>query len=531
MKKYGKGKLAVAALAMMLSASMGQASLAAPKADDCFNGINVVSGAMSQAELDKNATKLTYGKVTTSVLDSRTDEKWFCLDVTQNGYFKINLKVNKNSDLSLIQDGWAFEIYKKDAMDTCIKGVYKITSSADSPCLGMEEGRYYVKVFAQKTSDFGGECAPDGCPFDITASYVATPYWESEANDLRNDAETIFTNKTYSGTIYNRLDEDWYKFNITKNGYFTVTLKPDKDLCSLEAIQDGWYFEIVDINNNVIASYEDIKTSGVTSYPVPFKKGTYFVKVRAQKQSDFGGTMDPRDQVYNLTVKEIANDYWEKENNDLQNKANTIKLGKTYKGLTYYRKDADWYKFKLTANGKVKVSLKKDAKTDYENVQDGWDFFVYNANTKELAHQVGIKSADSVTLDLKKGTYYIKVYPKRDSDFGGTTDPRNCIYDLRVDYTKTPAQAKLEKVTGGKKSVKLQWKKAANASGYYIYRSTSKGGKYKKIATVKGATKTTYTDKKLKAKKRYYYKVVSYRVENKLTATGKASNIKYTKTK
>lgn len=56
-------------------------------------------------------------------------------------------------------------------------------------------------------------------------------------------------------------------------------------------------------------------------------------------------------------------------------------------------------------------------------------------------------------------------------------------------------------------SVKLTWTKVSGASKYVVYRSTKKSGKYKKV----GATKSTsYTNKKLTANKKYYYKVLSY---------------------
>ena len=54
----------------------------------------------------------------------------------------------------------------------------------------------------------------------------------------------------------------------------------------------------------------------------------------------------------------------------------------------------------------------------------------------------------------------------------------------------------------------LSWKKVKNATGYYIYRSTSRDGEYKKIATT---SKTSYTDKKIPEMNTYYYKIAAYR--------------------
>lgn len=62
--------------------------------------------------------------------------------------------------------------------------------------------------------------------------------------------------------------------------------------------------------------------------------------------------------------------------------------------------------------------------------------------------------------------------------------------------------------------IKLTWNKSSKASGYYIYRATSKDGKYTKIATVTGYSKNYYTDSNLSSGKIYYYKIRSYRKED-----------------
>ena len=87
----------------------------------------------------------------------------------------------------------------------------------------------------------------------------------------------------------------------------------------------------------------------------------------------------------------------------------------------------------------------------------------------------------------------------------------------------------------GKKAI-LSWKKVSGADGYMVYRATKKKGKYKKVATVSKKVKQLatikYTNKKLKAGKKYYYKVKAYRTKagSKKVYT-KFSNIKMIKAK
>lgn len=73
----------------------------------------------------------------------------------------------------------------------------------------------------------------------------------------------------------------------------------------------------------------------------------------------------------------------------------------------------------------------------------------------------------------------------------------------------TPSPVKAFKVKKKSGKVVLTWKKNSKASGYEIQRSVKKNSGFKKLAlTKKNVTK--YTDKKVKKKKTYYYKIRAY---------------------
>jgi C1A family cysteine protease len=72
-----------------------------------------------------------------------------------------------------------------------------------------------------------------------------------------------------------------------------------------------------------------------------------------------------------------------------------------------------------------------------------------------------------------------------------------------------------------KTSAKLSWAKTDGADGYQVYRSTTKNGTYKKVATVKSRS---YTNTKLTKNTTYYYKVRAYKKVNGNTVFGKLSS-------
>ena len=79
-------------------------------------------------------------------------------------------------------------------------------------------------------------------------------------------------------------------------------------------------------------------------------------------------------------------------------------------------------------------------------------------------------------------------------------------------------------------TIKATWKKVKGASGYYVYYSKSKSGKYSKV-TVKGGKKTSTTIGKLTFGNTYYVKVKAYaKAGKKKLASSEYSKIKSVKT-
>ena len=80
-------------------------------------------------------------------------------------------------------------------------------------------------------------------------------------------------------------------------------------------------------------------------------------------------------------------------------------------------------------------------------------------------------------------------------------------------YNKKGLSGKLNTVvslSAKNKTVSISWKKTTGATGYYIYRSGSKNGKFSKIKTITSGKTLKYTDKKVKTGNTYYYKVIPF---------------------
>ena len=99
----------------------------------------------------------------------------------------------------------------------------------------------------------------------------------------------------------------------------------------------------------------------------------------------------------------------------------------------------------------------------------------------------------------KKYYYYVKAVNEAGSSDASSS---KSIYYLADTTLSTPKSTK--------SGITLKWKKITGSEGYYVYRKIGSGS-YSKIATVKGSTKVTYTDKKAKKGKTYTYKIKAYK--------------------
>lgn len=86
------------------------------------------------------------------------------------------------------------------------------------------------------------------------------------------------------------------------------------------------------------------------------------------------------------------------------------------------------------------------------------------------------------------------------------------------------------RATAGKKRVSLRWSRVKGASGYEVFRSVKRSSGYKKVAA-KSAGIISCTDKKLAAKKTYYYRVRAYRTVGKKKVYGGFSPVSRVKTR
>lgn len=137
----------------------------------------------------------------------------------------------------------------------------------------------------------------------------------------------------------------------------------------------------------------------------------------------------------------------------------------------------------------------------------------YTYNGKVKTPKPVIKDSKGKTISSK---YYTLSYSKGRKNVGKYSV--KVTFKGRYSGTKTlnfnivPKSTSISKVTAGSKKFTVRWKKkSAQTSGYQIQYSTSKSFKNSKTVTIKSNKTTSKTISKLKAKKKYYVKVRTYK--------------------
>ncbi|MEG2758049.1 MAG: family 10 glycosylhydrolase [Anaerovoracaceae bacterium] len=105
--------------------------------------------------------------------------------------------------------------------------------------------------------------------------------------------------------------------------------------------------------------------------------------------------------------------------------------------------------------------------------------------------------------------YYYKVRTYNKSSSGKI---RYGNYSSVKYRSAVPQESKLSLATGYKK-IKVKWSRVPYASGYVIYRATSKNGTYKMEKTVDSGSATEYLNTGLTKGTRYYYKIRAFEKE------------------
>ena len=158
-----------------------------------------------------------------------------------------------------------------------------------------------------------------------------------------------------------------------------------------------------------------------------------------------------------------------------------------------------------------KVTAKGGSVTlSWKPVYGATKYQIYRKDSLKGTYRV-IGTADTNSYIDQAPATDVNCYYKVSAIAGGVFTESNQSNEAKI-LILSATEAKVEKIT--RKYVKISWLPNPGAKGYIIYRSTKKYSGYKQVKKIMKKTQTSFVDRKVQKKKRYYYKIKAYKKVN-----------------
>ncbi len=415
-----------------------------------------------------NADQITNGTYCNGNLMNYGDEDLYKIQLPQDGNITVTFQ---NDYTGNGVNCWKVTFYDAGMNEYATWDYYgNNTSEHTSDTMGVVSGTYYIIV--------KGSITPSTAHYRIKYNYSANNSWEKEFNNTYSNANQIGIGTYINGNLMNYSDEDFYKFQLTQNGYISLSFQNGFTGDSVHR----WRVTLYDSNMNESTNwtfYGD-DASEHTTDAIGVKSGTYYLKV------------EPTTTYSSANYKLRVNNAIVVRNISLSGASNA-QVGDTYRITA-----------NVTPSDATNKALKWSSSDDYvvEVDQNG------NVTCKKAGQ--AIITATATDGSGCEGKLTITVSDKAD---GAVKEERSNILK-KVSIGKVTAK--------GKRKVQVKWKKVSNAKKYQIQLSTDKS--FKKNLVNK-TVKSKSSSATLKSKK---YGTVYVRVRA-IDAYGKVG--KWSKTK
>ena len=447
--------------------------------DVCINAKTAGNREVESNDSAATANSVKNGKTCYGSISSSSDKDYYKIKMSKAGYLQVKFG-HKNSQSTA--SCYNVVLYNKDNSE-----IYKFTNTGTETSfisckLGLAAGEYYVCI-SQASTLYTGD-------YTICMTQKAVSGWETENNGDWATADNIKVGKSVNGVITGYTsDEDCYRFTLTKAQYINFSLAHEK----INDSGRSWYVTLYNANGKrFYQNYDHIYCYAGSTYTespaVKLSKGTYYLRVQAYAKNAV-------EKEYTLCV------------NKIENRKTSVT---SVKSTAYNKLKVSWKVVPAATSYQIYRSTAKDG--DYQNIK--------------TINSVGTSSWTDSSVKTGK-TYYYKIKTVVKTQNGEQTSGFSNVKSAKAVPAKTTLKAKASDA----KNVKLTWSKVKGASGYEIYRSNSKDGKYSKVKTISKGGTISYKNGKLKKSTTYYYKIRAYRKVNGKKVYGSYSSVVSVKTK
>ena len=356
------------------------------------------------------------------------DNDYFCFTLSAAGTLNLSFE---HPVVFEQEEYWTAIIYDSSTNEICEFSFIGTDANTTSYMVGLPAGTFYLRIVGGSYSyGYSHRYSTEDYTFEVV--YTQTDYVEKENNETFATATDIALNQSYTASINDEDDNDYYKFTLSKAG--TVALKFDRKM--LTDANEYWVAWLYNDQTEEICvySFDGVSTSS-TTYMVGLPAGTFYLRIVGGSYS-YGYSHRYSTEDYTFEVVYTQTDYAEKENNETFATATDIALNQSYTASINDEDDNDYYKFTLSKAGTVALKFDRKMLTD---ANEYWVAWLYNDQTEEIcaySFDGANSSTDTYTIGLPVGTFFLRIVGGSYS-YGYSHRYSTEDYTFEVVYTQT----------------------------------------------------------------------------------------------
>ena len=234
-------------------------------------------------------------------------------------------------------------------------------------------------------------------------NFTETKYTELEPNATSKNATEIELNKDYVGSVAGNSDYDWFKFELTTDGY--ITLDFSHEVLSSTSSYWNFYLYQADALSSIEGysmKYQVVGNANASTNQIGLKAGVYYLQVTR-------GDYNTSNAVYTVKVNFTQTEYTELEPNSSVKDATDIKANKEYSGSVGNGTDVDWYKLTLSATAEVTINFRHEILSSTSNY---WTVNLYKEDGVTVVKTFNVSGNENGSFEMGSmgaGTYFVMV--------------------------------------------------------------------------------------------------------------------------
>ena len=345
---------------------------------------------------------LTFGKDHSAILGSVNERHIYTLTVSERGFLLYTVSHGEMHDFT----GWEATLYREYYLNGVdgevgfrplnLLKTTALNTAAASPSVGLMPGNYRIVI---RANDSKAE------EYRLNAVFTTASDHEIEYNDTKAAYTELYTDIPMIGSAScyaDHQDDDWYLLRIRSDGRAQLTFTHE----TRENLTVAWRVALYDeAGVEIYSENSGLNTASLDSGELGLPAGNYFVAVLCRTRCDFD---------YTLTVTSVADDRFERENNDSFSSADELPLGGMISGCVTSKAgklDRDCYRFTMAARGNFALVF-THAPAALEKDKNGWRIRLLSETGAVMYSMISTwnASADRMpVLGLEEGVYYVEI--------------------------------------------------------------------------------------------------------------------------